>query len=360
MAETFSFDHLTPTEFENFCYDLLGELGFVNLDWRKGTGYDTSPADDGRDIECEWEIEDIDGSKRLEKWFVDSKRYKEGIPVSAIRNILDWATAERPSTVLIIASNFLSNPAKRFLENYQENNKPAFDIKYWEKPDLERLTLNKWNLLKKFKVPNINFPFLNLMHPAHLWYMRDPPMNSLDYLFNLIENIDGGKRDEIFSFAYLAIINPRSREPTFDEGETMGDLRIDDVDYDAFKTKTQRLASILFEQFLITSIIQFTLENIFNLSDMTEMNHVIKKQEKFIEELEKIKSGEVDPEFNKLFTRDKIQENCDRIIESTKKRIQDMPKNYEKRYELYIYFCDKIVSELFQEPILDVLYKKRN
>lgn len=33
----FSLDHLDSTEFEEFCFDLLGSLGFTNLDWRKGT-----------------------------------------------------------------------------------------------------------------------------------------------------------------------------------------------------------------------------------------------------------------------------------------------------------------------------------
>lgn len=30
-----SFDHLTSSEFEEFCFDLLQANGFVNLDWRK-------------------------------------------------------------------------------------------------------------------------------------------------------------------------------------------------------------------------------------------------------------------------------------------------------------------------------------
>ncbi|MDN5750803.1 MAG: hypothetical protein L0H64_20230 [Pseudonocardia sp.] len=39
------FDRLDETEFEEFCFELLGELGFVNLDWRKGTALKGSPAD---------------------------------------------------------------------------------------------------------------------------------------------------------------------------------------------------------------------------------------------------------------------------------------------------------------------------
>jgi hypothetical protein len=33
-----SFDRLSSTKFEEFCFDLLSASGFVNVDWRKGTG----------------------------------------------------------------------------------------------------------------------------------------------------------------------------------------------------------------------------------------------------------------------------------------------------------------------------------
>jgi hypothetical protein len=39
------FNSLSSTKFEEFCYDALKKLWFFNLEWRKGTGYDTSPSD---------------------------------------------------------------------------------------------------------------------------------------------------------------------------------------------------------------------------------------------------------------------------------------------------------------------------
>jgi hypothetical protein len=74
MQKAFSLDHLTDVEFEQFCYDLLREMGFVNLDWRKGTGLDASPSDQGRDIVCDLVVEDVDRTKILEQWFVQCKR----------------------------------------------------------------------------------------------------------------------------------------------------------------------------------------------------------------------------------------------------------------------------------------------
>jgi hypothetical protein len=36
MYDDLPIGDMNETEFEEFCFDLLRELGFVNLDWRKG------------------------------------------------------------------------------------------------------------------------------------------------------------------------------------------------------------------------------------------------------------------------------------------------------------------------------------
>lgn len=148
--ERLDFDGLDETEFEEFCFDLLGELAFANVDWRKGTGLSTSPADRGRDIEADLEKTDVDGAKHFEKWFVDPKHYKRGVPPEAVQGLLAWAHAERPHVALIIASNFLSNPTKDYLHDYEQNNRPPFRIKYWERPALERLTEGRGDFLARY------------------------------------------------------------------------------------------------------------------------------------------------------------------------------------------------------------------
>jgi hypothetical protein len=45
-----SFANLDDVDFEEFCFDLLIELGFVNVDWRKGAPKKASPSDRGRDL----------------------------------------------------------------------------------------------------------------------------------------------------------------------------------------------------------------------------------------------------------------------------------------------------------------------
>ncbi|MFD7065221.1 restriction endonuclease [Streptomyces sp. NPDC059906] len=137
--EAMPYDDLTDTEFEEFCFELMKELGFVNVDWRKGTGLNASPADNGRDVVAERHITDIDGAVHVERWFVDCKKYTKGVPPEKIMGLLAWAGAERANVALVIASSFLSNPCKEYLKSYELNNRPPFRVKYWERPQLGKL-----------------------------------------------------------------------------------------------------------------------------------------------------------------------------------------------------------------------------
>ena len=146
----FSLDGLSSSDFEELCADLMHASGFVNIDWRKGTGLATSPADKGRDIVCDHPRVEPDGSRHFERWFVDCKHFKKGIPPKELQNLLAWAEAERPDVALFVASNFLSNPAKEYLDTYRRNNRPPFKIRYWEKPQLARMLRRKMTLLRKY------------------------------------------------------------------------------------------------------------------------------------------------------------------------------------------------------------------
>jgi hypothetical protein len=173
-----SFKHLSDTQFEEFCFNLLRALKFVNIDWRKGTPLKSSPADKGRDIVAQQLRQDVDETSHLETWFVDCKHHKNAVPPAELQNLLVWAEAERPDVALFILSGFLSNPAKEYLETYRRNNRPPFKIKYWERPQLYRLTARKMTLLRKHGV--IEAPLRSLRavlkaeeeFEARVWYDR--------------------------------------------------------------------------------------------------------------------------------------------------------------------------------------------
>src|SRR5881628_3796819 len=111
------FNRLSDGEFEEFTYDLLRELGFVNLSWRRGSGKGGASADQGRDIVAYYRRLDVDKTEHLEQWFVQCKRYERGVPPETLQSAVAWANAERPAVLLFVVSNFLSNPAKTWIDD---------------------------------------------------------------------------------------------------------------------------------------------------------------------------------------------------------------------------------------------------
>jgi hypothetical protein len=172
------FSGLSDTQFEEFVFHLLDRLGFINVDWRKGTALQTSPADSGRDIVCQQLREDVDKTKEFETWFVDCKHAKKGVPPGELQNLLTWAEAERPDVALIVASGFLSNPAKDYLEKYRRNRRPPFRIRCWERPKIEALAAKKRALLMEYNLLPINLRSIRAILKAEeeffdvIWYDR--------------------------------------------------------------------------------------------------------------------------------------------------------------------------------------------
>lgn len=173
-----SLNRLSDTDFEEFSFDLLDALGFVNIDWRKGTGLRSSPADKGRDIVCQELREDVDKTTHLETWLVDCKHFTKGVPAKELRNLLAWAEAERPAVALFIVSNFLSNSAKEYIETYRRNNRPAFKIKFWERPTLEKLCRGKVGVMRKHGLIGVSVRSIRAILRAEqeffdrIWYDR--------------------------------------------------------------------------------------------------------------------------------------------------------------------------------------------
>ena len=337
MADNgFSLNHLTETEFEEFCFDLLHAMGATRLSWRKGTGLDSSPADQGRDIECYFQRKDIDG-QTSEKWFVESKHHTHGVPAGKLQTLLAWASAERPDVVLIIASNFLSNPAKNYLESYNRNNKPAFKIKVWEKPDLERLSSGKPLVLRKYGLAG-PFDFLNILHPAHVRYLRNPPVNTMDYFFDLLDKLEPGERRSFFTGAFLNVINPKFREPNDPRRQTLGELAIGKVDYTEFRTKCHQLVRHIAPHFLIQAIVFYELSDAFNCADKTSIQQTRENMKQTLaflqEELQKPKAD---------------IETINGCIVTMTDSIEHIEERTENNYKRYCSFCEKIVTPLLEE-----------
>lgn len=189
-------DDMDETKFEEFCFGLLRELGFVNLDWRKGTGLASSPSDSGRDIVAHLPREDIGGRQYHETWFVDCKHHKRGIPPAKVSGLLAWAEAERADVALIIASHYLSNPCKDFLKVFETNNRPHFRIRYWERPNLERLVEGRDEFINRYLRTSMRTEAEILEAEQEfierVWYER-----KLVYLANIADGTEEEARPDI-------------------------------------------------------------------------------------------------------------------------------------------------------------------
>lgn len=363
-AKSFSLDHLTDTQFEEFCFDLLGELRFVNIKWRKGTGLSTSPSDRGRDIECQLECTDVDGHKYFETWFVECKHSVKGVSPDKIQGALAWAAAERPDKLLLIASNFLSNPTHDFIDSYEKNNHPPFKIKKWERTELERLTAGNARLLRKYSVSD-ELPFLSIMHPAHLLYISGLRFNSLESLFNLLDRLEPKKRDRILDWAYFFIIRPRFREPVTGK-ESYRERLIDEISYVAFKQRCLRLAPHMEGILLASTIVNFTLQGMFGLADKTSSRlKGFSSQLQKLEGMRRAYRGETDEHKDALkividelkkkepdFREERVEQFFNRMTNFLEGRIRDYPNELKENYELYVYFCEHVVKELLIEDAL--------
>lgn len=340
VINNFSLDHLNEVEFEEFCYELLADMGFINLSWKKGTGLDSSPADSGRDIECSLEKTDIDGTKYIEKWFVECKHHRKGISPNEIQGILSWAQAEIPDRVLIIASNFFSNYTKDYIKKFKRRNKPKFKIKVWEKPDLERLCLSRTRLLNKYKIPS-DFSFLSILHPAHIFYLKEPPLNSLDYFLNLLDQLNPIKRDEALGWVCHFIIRPKFKNPVTGK-ETMKELVIDDVSYESFKQKCIEIheADIITEGLLVSCVTTFVLSWLIKQGDVTSIDDAIRSSESALANFKE-----------ELIEKPDEKEHLEKLIRSTEDRIKNIPDNMKQTNEIYKYFCSNVVAPLLVERL---------
>lgn len=191
------FAGLSPTGFEEFCFDLMGASGLSNVDWRKGTPLASSPSDRGRDIVARKAMTDVDGHEYEEQWFIDCKHYKRGVPPEALQGTVAWANAERPAVVLFIASGYLTNGAKDWIANYERTNRPSFRIRVWEKPQLLRLVEKNLDLAFKHDVGTSTLRRVSEILEEEsklsdrLWYGRKPKDEDVD-LYDWPDDIKAG------------------------------------------------------------------------------------------------------------------------------------------------------------------------
>jgi len=313
------FSHLSKVEFEELCYDLISAKGWTNLNWRKGSGKPTSPSDSSRDIEADKVITDIDNSTQLLRYFFEGKHFERGVPPTEIQGALAWAEAERPYCLVIIASNFLSNPCKNYIKNYKDNNKPKFEIRIWENKLLEDLLLEETNICLKWKI-NIqgnNYRFIN---KYHLTYITKPCLNTFNYLFSILDNYNFDIRDTLFEWIYL------------DCSISFSDDKI--KKYECFKEHIKNNSDVYKDTIHVHQIISETLAWAYHMGDIAEKENRKNFLNDFIKRAEEMHGSEESKEIKGHLT----------------KQINSSDEQFDKYYKYYNDFCENVVFDLLSEP----------
>ncbi|MGW4640404.1 pentapeptide repeat-containing protein [Sphaerisporangium sp. NPDC004334] len=139
--ENFSLNSMRPVDFEELCVELLVSLGFFDVDWRKGSNSEYSPADGGVDIIATYRREDPDGTAYDERWFVECKHSsRPAIGEEEVDKLVRASKkrAERAHVLLFMTSGALKNAAKDYIVTVREHEWPL-RVLYWERKQLEML-----------------------------------------------------------------------------------------------------------------------------------------------------------------------------------------------------------------------------
>jgi len=311
-----NFSHLSKTEFEELCYDIIVAKGFTNVDWRKGTGKSSSPSDSGRDIEADKVITDIDKSTVLLKYFFEAKHYKEGVPPTEIMAALAWAEAERPYCLVIITSNFLSNPCKNYIEEYKENNKPKFQIRTWENKLLEELLVDEKNICFKWKIniQGINYRYINKYHLA---YVTKSHLNKTDFLFNILDNYNIDIRDQLLEMVYF----------NYSVSLSLGKKER----YENLKEHIKKNKNFYSDPIFVHQIISEVLAWAYHFGDIDEKDNVRDRLN---------------------YLKEKVEEENGSVDNFLTDSINSIDERTDKWNKYYNDFCDNVVFDLLSEPFL--------
>lgn len=141
-----SFEHFTPSEFNNFVVDLLKEFGFKSLTWQYSDQFDF-----GIDLIGEYWNKNPFGQKNKETWIVEIKYYgNERFSTNSIYQLVDYYKRfkERNANLLLITNSILTSVSEEFLEEIQKDKK--IPIVVLDGNSLKQIIPSRKKLLNKY------------------------------------------------------------------------------------------------------------------------------------------------------------------------------------------------------------------
>lgn len=179
------------------------------------------------------------------------------------------------------------------------------------------------------------------MHPLHLKYIQKHPFNDFAELFRLIDGLDPKKRDEAMMDTFCQFVKMRReglaalREPR----DPWGGIWDDWVNYARFKEECLALPPNLNENFMVMSIVSYTLSIRFGWAELdkeimvTALSTYAKKMSELME----------NPAAEK-----ELGQWPREIIAATQNRIANIDNEIQHAKELYSYICEQLARPLLQ------------
>lgn len=134
----FAWDEITPEKFEELAYFLLDDLGFKNIEWRKG-GKGISSTDGGRDLQATFNNLGPGDLMSLETWWIEVKYRRKTLSPATIQKIITNSVGHSGLDVLLIfTNNTVSNKTMDWVHDFQKNF-PIPKILIWQRHNIEKL-----------------------------------------------------------------------------------------------------------------------------------------------------------------------------------------------------------------------------
>lgn len=188
--------------FEELCFDLLLQLGFKSIKWRRGG------ADNGRDIEAIYYHNNplVDFHER---WFFECKFFSEGVPPEKLYSKIAWADAERPNHYVFFIKPYLTNQSNEWLEKIKQQKN--YLIHVVEEKMLKELIYKYPSLIEKYFLTK-NMKLLKSV--KEMWLIHDsiPDIKLIEYMVNDINYRNFTNSDIVF-----LILSSRLRDEELDE-----------------------------------------------------------------------------------------------------------------------------------------------